>query len=815
MTTVLAIVVVLAALWALAFVRVPLPVSTALILLLLIALTLWAGLGVASLLLLWLLFLLIAIPLNVTPLRRQWFTTPALKQFRRIMPTMSRTEREALEAGTVWWEGELFSGRPDWKRLLDLPAPGLSAEEQAFIDGPLDELCRLIEDWRITDELHDLPPEVWRFIKDKGFFGMIIPRQYGGLGFSALAHSTVVMTLSTRSISSAVTVMVPNSLGPAELLLHYGTQAQKDHYLPRLASGEEVPCFALTGPEAGSDAAGMPDRGVVCKGDYNGEEIIGIRLNWEKRYITLGPVATVLGLAFKLHDPDYLLGDHEELGITLALIPTDTPGIEIGERHAPLNIAFQNGPNRGHDVFIPLDWIIGGRDGIGEGWRMLMESLAAGRSISLPSLATGAGKLMCRYTGAYARIRRQFRLPIGRFEGVEEVLARIAGNTWLMDAARIMTAQAVDQGEKPAVASAIVKYHLTERMRRTVNDAMDIQGGSGICMGPRNLIGRIYQAVPISITVEGANILTRSLIIFGQGAIRCHPYVLAEMRAATAHDGEETLKAFDQALFGHLGFLVSNAARALWLGLTGARLHPAPGSRMARPYIRRATRMSAAFALVADVAMLVLGGELKRREKLSGRLADVLSQLYLVSASLRHYEQQGSIPGDRPLMQWACEDSLYGLQEQLDDLLRNFPDRRIAWLLRLIVFPLGTRFRPPSDALGHEVAAVIMDPGPARDRLTAGTFLTDDTRRAIGRIDAALTLVVAAEPIEARLREALRDGRITAGTDEHLVEQGLAQGVVDADEAERYRMALAARRDVITVDAFPGDHWERRQAGQT
>jgi acyl-CoA dehydrogenase len=811
MTTMLfALLALLAVIWALAFLRVPLPFSTAIIAAVLVALSLWSAVGTITLLLLWPLFLAIAIPLNVTSLRRRWISAPVLNQFRRIMPAMSRTEREALEAGTVWWEGELFSGRPDWKRLLDLPEPRLTPEEQAFIDGPVDELCRMIEDWKITDELHDLPPEVWRFIKVHGFFGMIIPREYGGLGFSALAHSTVVMKLSTRSITAAVTVMVPNSLGPAELLLHYGTQAQKDRYLRRLAHGEEVPCFALTGPEAGSDAANIPDRGDVCKGEFDGEEIVGIRLNWEKRYITLGPVATVLGLAFKLFDPERLLGDREELGITLALIPTDTPGIEIGERHAPLNQAFQNGPNRGRDVFIPLDWVIGGRDGLGEGWRMLMESLAAGRSISLPALATGAGKLMCRYTGAYARIRRQFHQPIGRFEGVEEVLARMAANTWLMDAARIMTAQAVDQGEKPAVASAIVKYHLTERMRQTVNDAMDIQGGSGICMGPRNLIGRVYQAVPISITVEGANILTRSLIIFGQGAIRCHPYVLAEMRAAAEQDHGRALQDFDRALFGHIGFIASNAARALWLGLTGARLMPAPGAPEARRYYQQASRMSAAFALVADAAILTLGSELKRREKLSGRLGDVLSQLYLVSAALRHYEDQGRLRDDLPLMQWACEDALCTLQERLDALLRNFPDRRIAWLLRHIVFPFGRRMKAPSDALGRDVATLILSPDPARDRLTKGTFLTDDTRRAIGRIDAALELVVAAEAVDRKLRAAVREGRISDSSDEILIERALAQGVVDAGDAERYRKALAARRDVITVDAFPADHWQRK-----
>jgi len=516
---------------------------------------------------------------------------------------MSQTEREALEAGSLWWDGELFSGRPNWQRLLSFPAPRLSAEERAFLDGPVDDLCHMINDWQVTEELHDLPPEVWQFIKDKGFFGMIIPKKYGGLEFSALAHSAVVMKISSRSTTAAVTVMVPNSLGPAELLLHYGTDAQKDHYLPRLARGEEVPCFALTGPDAGSDASSMPDIGIVEKGMFDGKEVVGIRLNWAKRYITLGPVATVLGLAFKLQDPNQLLGDKEELGITLALIPTDTSGISIGTRHAPLNIMFQNGPNWGKDVFIPMEWVIGDKSGIGNGWRMLMESLAAGRSISLPALSTGGGKLACRATGGYARIRKQFRTPIGKFEGIEEALTRIAGNTYMMDAARTITASAVDLGEKPSVASAIVKYNLTERMRSVINDAMDIQGGAGICMGPRNLIGRIYQAIPISITVEGANILTRTLITFGQGAVRCHPYILKEIRAVRDSDTKRGAIDFDRAFFGHIGFTISNMVRAFYLGITGARFVRVPGDKRAKKYYQQLTRMSAAFALASDIAV--------------------------------------------------------------------------------------------------------------------------------------------------------------------------------------------------------------------
>ncbi len=603
----------LAAIWALAYFRARLPVWTAVLALLI---TLWSFVGHSGktiILIVWILFLFVAIPVNVRSLRRHLLSRRFYLLFRQLLPPLSRTEREALEAGTVWWDGELFRGNPDWDKLLGLPMPQLSADEEAFLAGPVEELCRMLDDWRIVAELQDLPAEVWRFIREKGFFGMIIPKEYGGLEFSALAHSQVIVKIASRSVTAAVTVMVPNSLGPAELLLRYGTKEQKEYYLPRLASGEEIPCFALTGPEAGSDAASIPDTGVVCRGMFAGEEIIGIRLNWEKRYITLGPVATVIGLAFRLFDPEHLLGPHDEPGITLALIPADTPGITIGSRHSPLGIPFQNGPNQGKDVFIPLDWIIGGKSGAGQGWRMVMEGLAAGRSISLPALSTGGSKLVCRVAGAFAGVRRQFHLPIGRFEGIEEALARIAGNTYLLDASRTMTCGAVDQGERPSLISAIVKYHSTERMRRIVNDGMDVLGGSGISLGPRNLLGHLYQSAPIGITVEGANILTRSMIIFGQGLIRCHPYILKEMRAVTNPDAEAGLTEFDQLLADHIGFALNNAARALFLGITGgytAKVPAGPGRR----YFQAATRFSAAFALTTDIALLSLGGALKRRE---------------------------------------------------------------------------------------------------------------------------------------------------------------------------------------------------------
>jgi acyl-CoA dehydrogenase len=744
--------------------------------------------------------------LNVTPLRRVLLTRPIFSLFQRMLPPLSNTEREALEAGTVGWDGELFSGSPNWQKLLDLPSPALTEAEQAFLNGPVEELCRMLDDWQIVEYEKDLPPQAWQFLKEMRFFGMIIPTEYGGHGFSALAHSAVIMKIASRSITAAVTAMVPNSLGPAELLLHYGTQAQKDHYLPRLARGAEIPCFALTGPEAGSDAAAMPDRGIVCKGEFEGREIVGIRLNWEKRYITLGPVATLLGLAFKLSDPDHLLGDREDYGITLALIPTNTPGVTIGSRHVPLGIPFQNGPNWGKDVFIPLDWIIGGAERAGQGWRMLMESLGVGRSISLPALSTGAGKLACRATGAYARIRRQFRLPIGQMEGVEEALARIAGLTYQMEAARSLTCAAVDRGEKPAVLSAIVKYNLTERMRQVLNDAMDVQGGSGICLGPRNYLGRAYQAIPIGITVEGANILTRTLIIFGQGAIRSHPHVLKEMQAVVNPDRAAGLRAFDQAFFAHVGFTISTATRALWQGLTGGRLLAVPGGPCRRQ-LQRATRLSAAFVLTADTAMLVLGGSLKRKEKLSGRLADILSNLYLVSAVVKQFEDRGRPTEELPLVDWACAESFRVIETAFAEFFRNFPNRPVAWLLLLATFPLGIRPAAPSDRLGHRVAALLMEPSAVRDRLSAGIFAPTEMDEPLGRLDDALRKVVAAEAVEKKVQAALRS-KIIAGRDEALaLSAALEAEVISAVDAELVASANAARREVIRVDDFPPEYW--------
>lgn len=791
----------LAAIWALAYFRARLPVWSVVLGILLLLWSIACHSGKAAILVAWLLFLLAATLLNAPALRRRLISKNLYLLFRQLLPPLSRTEREALEAGTVWWDGELFRGNPDWEKLTGLPMPQLSADEEAFLAGPVEELCRMLNDWRIVSELRDLPPEVWRYIREKGFFGMIIPKEYGGLGFSAIAHSQVIVKIASRSVTAAVTVMVPNSLGPAELLLRYGTTEQREYYLPRLAAGEEIPCFALTGPEAGSDAASIPDTGVVCHGVFAGEEIIGIRLNWEKRYITLGPVATVIGLAFRLFDPEHLLGQHDAPGITLALIPADTPGITIGSRHSPLGIPFQNGPNLGKDVFIPLDWIIGGKSGAGLGWRMVMEGLAAGRSISLPALSTGGAKLVCRVAGAFAGVRRQFHLPIGRFEGVEEALARIAGNTYLTDAGRTMTCGAVDQGERPSLVSAIVKYHSTERMRKIVNDGMDVLGGNGISLGPRNLLGHLYQAAPIGITVEGANILTRSMIIFGQGLIRCHPFILKEMRAVTNPDSEAGLAEFDSLLADHTGFALNNAARALFLGLTGGFFVKTPDGP-GRRYFQAATRFCAAFALTADIALLSLGGALKRRERISGRLADIFSHLYLLSALLKQFEERQRPDAELPLFQWGCAECLRNIQEGFSGIIENLPTRPLAWLLRLLVFPLGRRYAGPDDFLSHRVAAILLEPATVRDRLTAGIYLPCGLDEPLGRLEDALLKVTVAEPVEKKLKEAIKDGRLKGGEDAEVLEAGLHADIITSEEANALYLSWEARREIIRVDEF-------------
>jgi acyl-CoA dehydrogenase len=752
-------------------------------------------------------FVLLAAVLNIAPLRRKLVSDAILTAFRGVLPPMSQTEREAIEAGTVWWDGDLFSGRPNWSKLLAAPAPKLTAEEQHFLDNDCDELCAMVTDWAPTHIYRDLPPQVWQFIKDRGFLGMIIPREFGGLGFSAFAHSEVVAKLASRSSAMVVTVMVPNSLGPGELLMHYGTEEQKRYYLPRLAKGVEIPCFALTSPHAGSDAAAMPDHGIVCMGEHEGRQTLGLRLTWDKRYITLGPVATLLGLAFRALDPDHLLGDKEDIGITCALIPTSHPGVNIGRRHMPLSAVFQNGPNWGNDVFIPMEWVIGGQPMLGKGWRMLMESLAAGRSISLPSLNTGMAKMVTRATGGYARVRRQFKTPIGKFEGIEEPLARMGGNLYAMDATRVMTAGAVDIGEKPAVISAIAKYQLTERGRQVATDAMDIAGGKGICMGPSNFLGAAYMQLPVSITVEGANILTRSLIIFGQGAIRCHPFVLKEITAASDQDAARASADFDRALFGHIRFVLCNMVRAVVMGLCGSHCASVPDgvAPETRRYYQQLTRFSAALAFLADVSMGVLGGALKRREKLSARLGDVLSMLYVGSAILKRYETDGRHSEDAPLMHWAIWDAMFKAQYALEGVISNFPSRIIAVVMRLLVFPLGRPYVIPSDRAGHEVARLLIEPSATRDRLTAGIYLPKDEHDVLAAIELALAATLAAEPIEAKMRDAAKTGRGVAKSGEDRAAAAIAAGVITADEQEALLRAERLAEQIIRVDDFAQD----------
>ena len=749
----------------------------------------------------WLAFILIAVPLNLVSLRKNLLSKPVLKGFKAVMPEMSRTEKEAIDAGTVWWEAELFRGAPDWNKLHDIPAPRLSAEEKAFLDGPVNEVCRMVSDFNVTHELADLPPEVWQYLKEHKFFAMIIEKEYGGLEFSAYAQSLVLQKLTGVSGVLSSTVGVPNSLGPGELLQHYGTKQQKDHYLPRLAEGKEIPCFALTSPEAGSDAGSIPDYGIVKKGLWQGDEILGMELTWNKRYITLAPVATVLGLAFKLFDPDHLLGDEEELGITCALIPTDVDGVDIGRRHFPLNIPFQNGPTRGDKVFVPIDFIIGGKQMAGQGWRMLVECLSVGRGITLPSNSTGGLKTAAMATGAYARIRRQFKLPIGKMEGIEEPLARIAGNAYVLDSASSLTVSGIDLGEKPSVISAIVKYHCTHRGQRGVIDAMDIVGGKGICMGPSNFLARSYQGAPIAITVEGANILTRSMIIFGQGAIRCHPYVLQEMDAAYDDDADKALSDFDSALFGHVGFVISNMVRSFWLGLTDGRGSMAPRKDPTTRYYQQLNRYSANLALLADVSMAVLGGSLKRKERLSARLGDVLSQLYLSSATLKRYTDEGCNQEDLPLVHWGLQDSLYQTQQALDEFLRNFPSRPVAALLRPLIFPLGLGRVKPSDKLDHKVARIIQTPCETRSRLGRGQFLEACDNNPAGMIELALKDILAAEPIYDRVCQAAGKKFPFMQLDK-VAAAGLELNAINEDEAELLRRAETGRLRTINVDDF-------------
>lgn len=796
MTTLLWIIAMILVLGALAYLRVSLLTAT-----ITAAVVMTAGwtldvVGPIS----WIVFLVVALPLNISAFRQNVISRPLMKVYRGIMPEMSSTEKEAIEAGTTWWEADLFAGNPNWKKLHNYPVARLSADEQAFLDGPVEEVCRMVNQHQVSHQLADLPADVWQYLKDHGFFAMIIKKKYGGLEYSAYAQSRVLQKLAGLSSELASTVGVPNSLGPGELLQHYGTPEQQNHYLPRLAKGLEVPCFALTSPEAGSDAGSIPDFGIVCKGQWEGEEVLGMKLTWNKRYITLAPVATVLGLAFKLRDPEHLLGDKEELGITCALIPTDVEGVETGRRHFPLNCMFQNGPTRGNEVFVPLSFIIGGPKMAGQGWRMLVECLSVGRGITLPSNSAGGVKTAALATGAYARIRRQFKLPIGKLEGIEELMARIGGNAYLMDAVTTLTTTGIDLGEKPSVISAIVKYHLTDRMQKCVIDAMDIHGGKGVCLGPNNYLGRGYQAAPIAITVEGANILTRSMIIYGQGAIRCHPYVLAEMESAFDTESGQGLANFDAAIFGHIGFATSNFIRSFWLGLTSSRFSNAPYSDKTKRYYQQMNRFSANLALLSDLAMATLGGNLKRKERISARLGDLLSQLYLASATLKRYEDEGRQTDDLPLVQWAVEDALYKLQASLDDLLDNFP-MGLGGVLRVVMFPFGRPLKRPSDVLDHKVAKIMQTPCESRDRLGKGQFWTNSEHNAVGIQEQTLLDIIASEPLHDKVCKA-SGKRLPFMWLDKVAAEGKALGVLSDDEVNLLERAEIGRMKSINVDDF-------------
>ncbi len=762
---------------------------------------------------LWMALAVVAVVFNVPPIRRL-LSSGVMKAMEalRFMPSISETEREAIDAGTVWVEGELFSGKPNFKRMLEQDYPALTEEEQRFLDGPVQELCDMTDDWAVFQR-RGLSDSQWDFLKRERFFGMIIPKEYGGLGFGPSANSAVVSKVATCSTVLGITVMVPNSLGPAELLIHYGTEEQKNRYLPRLADGRDLPAFALTEPFAGSDAGAIESTGVI----FEKEGELYLRLNWRKRYITLAAVSTVLGLAFKLKDPDNHLGKGEDLGITCALVPTRTQGVRLGKRHDPLGIPFYNCPTEGHDVEVPLEEsIIGGTDGAGRGWRMLMESLAAGRGISLPATSTGGVKHVGRVASAHALCRRQFGLSIGKFEGIEEPLARIGGYAYLLEAARRYTNGALATGAKPAVVTAIAKYNFTELARQAINDGMDILGGNAISRGPRNQLAHAYINTPISITVEGANILTRTLMIFGQGAIRCHPYALKEISALDQRD----VAAFDRVFWKHIGHVVRNASRSLVLSLTRGWLSPAPVSGPTAKYYRRLSWASATFSFLADLAMGTLGGELKRKEKLTGRFADVFSWMYLSAATLKRFEAEGRREEDLPLVEWSLEYGLREMQLAFDGLFKNMRVPMLSWLFRGPV-SAWSRFNPlsngPRDVVGHRVAASILTPGKQRERLFEGSFVQTDEARGVARMERAMRAVYDAAPLEKKLRAAVKSGKVARSSSTGaLLDAAVAAGVMTGQEAQLLQRAEELRNDIVQVDDFTLEDYKKsavRDAG--
>ena len=802
MSVLLSVVIALAAIWFMAYKgysRVSWSIATVVYFL---GLAVFGVIGPLGLFIAAIVFGAPIVIFNVESLRKSLVTKKVFAGFKAVLPPMSDTEREALEAGATWWETEMFRGKPDWSYLLNFKRTQLTEEERSFLDNETDTLCSMLDEWEILNERHDIPPEGWDYIREHKFFAMLIPKEHGGLGFSALAQSTIVAKIASRSLTTAVTVMVPNSLGPGELLVHYGTKAQQDKWLPGLADGSEIPCFGLTGPEVGSDAGALPDYGIVTRGMYNGEETVGIKLTFSKRWITLAPVATVIGLAFKLQDPDHLLGDDNktDYGITCALISADEPGVEIGKRHFPG--AFMNGPIHGTDVFVPLDAIIGGPERAGGGWRMLVECLSAGRGISLPALSSAASKMSYRMTGAWGRIRRQFKMPIGKFEGVQEATARISGLNYKMEAARILTASGVDECT-PSVVTAMAKYHMTEWMRTVVNDAMDVHGGRGIQQGPRNYLFGSYQSVPIAITVEGANILTRSLMIFGQGAIRCHPYVFPEMEAARNDDLDE----FDHLLWSHVGHSVNRAARTLTFGLSGSITAKAPVDGVAAPYYRKLERFSSALAICSDITMGMLGGELKKKELLSARLGDVLSELYFGSATLKYFYDEGKEDAeDIAHLHYVMEDCLHKIEEAFDGFFRNFPNAFIGGAMRVLVFPTGRRHKGPSDKLINTLGDAILEPSAFRDRMTANIYLGTGTNSATGRMEVAFNKLIEVEGVYDSFAKAIAKGDVSGFTIDEQLEDAVKNNVLTEAEAKQVKEYDDLRYDAILTDAFSKEY---------
>lgn len=739
----------------------------------------------------------VIIILSIPLLRRSLLVKPLFPTLKKALPSISKTEEVVLEAGDMWWEKDLFRGKPDWQALHKIPLSVLTAEEQSFLDNQVEALCSMLDDYEILTKYHDLPPAVWNNIKQNKFFGMVIPKKYGGLGFSALAHSSIVLKIATRSVSAAVTVLVPNSLGPAELLLHYGTEDQKDYYLPRLAAGQEIPCFALTSAKAGSDATAITDSGIVCKGKYKDKEILGIRLNFNKRYITLAPIATVIGVAFKLFDPDLLMGSNAEIGITVALVPSNLEGVEAGHRHSPMGLAFLNGPVRGKEVFIPLDFVIGGEKMLGQGWRMLIECLSIGRGISLPAVSAAQTQLAYRMTGAYSVLREQFNQPLVKFEGVEAALARMAGLTYLMEATRRFTVTAVDASLKPALASSIAKYHMTEFARTIVNDAMDIHGGRGIQLGPRNYLAQGYIAIPISITVEGANILTRNLIVFGQGAVRCHPFLMDEVKAIQKND----IRSLDKLLASHVCYMFKNLIKTFSFAFGIGRFFVKSPLKKFRYYYCQLSRMSAALAFVTDVTLLVLGGSIKRRERLSARLGDVLSYLYLASSALRYYQEYASTEDDCYL-EWNLKYCLYHIQIAFEKFFMNFPSYFLGRLLQGIVFPLGRSFQPASDKLDAQLLEPMKKISAFRDRMTQDCYLGKGKDDTTGRMEFAFTEWMKIETIRNKIRQLRKQGIDKSWNIEQQLEYAVKHDMLSRTEVEQFLAAEMLQQDAMQVDEF-------------